>query len=70
MHFERQGSKDKAISEAQRRRNRRIASPSERVEHVFAGMAQKNSVKHMYLCSEGERYAEISEAIGPSEPMA
>ncbi|MYM33713.1 IS5 family transposase [Duganella sp. FT94W] len=40
MHIQRKGSKDKPISEAQQRRNRRIASPRARVEHVFAGMAQ------------------------------
>ena len=40
MHIQRKGSKDKALSEAQERRNRRIASPRARVEHVFAGMAQ------------------------------
>src|SRR5471032_424522 len=40
MHIQRKGSKDKPISEAQQRRNRRIASPRARVEHVFAGLAQ------------------------------
>ena len=35
-----QSSKDKALSEAQERRNRRIASPRARVEHVFARLAQ------------------------------
>lgn len=40
MHIQRKGSKDKPLSEAQQRRNRRIASPRARVEHVFAGMAQ------------------------------
>jgi IS5 family transposase len=33
-------SKDKPLSEAQERRNKRIASPRARVEHVFAGLAQ------------------------------
>jgi IS5 family transposase len=40
MHIQRKGNKDKPLSEAQQRRNRRIASPRARVEHVFAGMAQ------------------------------
>ena len=40
MHIQRKGSKDKALSEAQGRRNRRIASPRAHVEHVFAGLAQ------------------------------
>lgn len=40
MHIQRKGGKDKPLSEAQQRRNRRIASPRARVEHVFAGMAQ------------------------------
>ncbi|MBY0242889.1 MAG: transposase [Burkholderiaceae bacterium] len=40
MHIKRKGCKDKPLSEAQQRRNRRIASPRSRVEHVFAGMAQ------------------------------
>jgi IS5 family transposase len=40
MHIQRKGSKDKALSEGQERRNRRIASPRARVEHVFAGLAQ------------------------------
>ncbi|MBY0238812.1 MAG: IS5 family transposase [Burkholderiaceae bacterium] len=40
MHIQRKGSKNKPLSEAQQRRNRRIASPRARVEHVFAGMAQ------------------------------
>lgn len=33
-------AKDKSLSEAQQRRNRRIASPLARVEHVFAGLTQ------------------------------
>jgi IS5 family transposase len=40
MHIQRKGSKDKALSKAQERRNRRIASPRARVEHIFAGLAQ------------------------------
>ena len=40
MHIQHKGSKDKPLSEAQQRRNRRIASPRARVEHVFAGLAQ------------------------------
>jgi len=40
MHIQRKGSNDKALSEAQERRNRRIASPRARVEHVFAGLTQ------------------------------
>jgi transposase, IS5 family len=40
MHIQRKDSKDKPLSEAQQRRNRRIASPRAPVEHVFAGMAQ------------------------------
>lgn len=40
MHIQRKGSKDKPISEAQQRRNHRIARTRARVEHVFAGLAQ------------------------------
>lgn len=40
MHIQRKGHKGKPLSEAQERRNRRIASPRARVEHVFAGLAQ------------------------------
>ena len=40
MHIQRKGSKDKPLSEAQERRNKRIAKPRARVEHVFAGLAQ------------------------------
>lgn len=40
MHIQRKGSKEKPLSEAQERRNRRIAKPRARVEHVFAGLAQ------------------------------
>lgn len=34
------GSKDEPLSGAQERRNKRIAPPRARVEHVFAGLAQ------------------------------
>jgi IS5 family transposase len=40
MHIQRKGSKDKPISAAQERRNKRIAKTRARVEHVFAGLAQ------------------------------
>jgi len=40
MHIQRKGTKDKPLSEAQERRNKRIAKPRARVEHVFAGLAQ------------------------------
>jgi len=40
MHIQRKGSKDKPISQAQERRNKRIAKTRARVEHVFAGLAQ------------------------------
>ncbi|CAN7549395.1 IS5 family transposase [Duganella sp. LjRoot269] len=40
MHIQRKGSKDRPLSEAQERRNKRIAKPRARVEHVFAGLAQ------------------------------
>ncbi|MYN08912.1 transposase [Massilia sp. FT127W] len=40
MHIQRKGSKEKPLSEAQERRNRRLAKPRARVEHVFAGLAQ------------------------------
>lgn len=40
MHVQRKRNKDKPLSEAQKRRNRRIASPRACVEYVFAGMAQ------------------------------
>src|SRR5512133_3785264 len=40
MHIQRKGSKDKPISEAQQRRNHRIAKTRARIEHVFAGLAQ------------------------------
>lgn len=40
MHIQCKGSKDKPISDAQQRRNHRIAKTRARVEHVFAGLAQ------------------------------
>jgi hypothetical protein len=40
MHIQRKGSKDKPISDAQQRRNHRIAKTRPRIEHVFAGLAQ------------------------------
>ena len=40
MHIQRKGSKGKPISEAQQRRNHRIAKTRARIEHVFAGLAQ------------------------------
>ncbi|MBA5689402.1 IS5 family transposase [Rugamonas apoptosis] len=40
MYIQRKGSKDKPLSEAQERHNKRIAKPRARVEHVFAGLAQ------------------------------
>jgi IS5 family transposase len=40
MHIQRKGSEAKPLSEAQERRNRRIAKPRARVEHIFAGLAQ------------------------------
>lgn len=40
MHIQRKGSKDKPLSEAQERRNKHIAKPRARVEHVFAGLTQ------------------------------
>ena len=43
MHMQRKGNKDKPLSEAQERCNRRIASPRDHVEHVFAGLAQLGS---------------------------
>lgn len=40
MQIQRKGHKHKPISEAQQRRNHRIAKTRVRVEHVFAGLAQ------------------------------
>ncbi|CUI08768.1 Mobile element protein [Janthinobacterium sp. CG23_2] len=40
MHIQRKGSKGKPISEAQKRRNTRIARTRARIEHVFAGLAE------------------------------
>jgi IS5 family transposase len=40
MHIQHKGSKDKPLSEAQERRNKRIAKPPACVKHVFAGLAQ------------------------------
>ena len=40
MHIRRKGSATKDISEPQKKRNRRIATPSARVEHVFGALAQ------------------------------
>ena len=40
MFIQRKGGKDKPLSEAQERRNKRIARIRARVEHVFAGLAQ------------------------------
>ncbi|WP_167236762.1 transposase [Massilia genomosp. 1] len=40
MHIQRKGSKDKPISETQKRRNTGIAKTRARIEHVFAGLAE------------------------------
>ena len=40
VHIQRKGSATKGISEAQKKRNRRIARPRARVEHVFGALAQ------------------------------
>lgn len=40
MQIQRKGAKDNPLSEAQKRRNRRIAKTRARIEHVFAGLAQ------------------------------
>ncbi len=40
VHIQRRGHAIKGISEAQKRRNRRIATPRARVEHVFGALAQ------------------------------
>jgi hypothetical protein len=40
MHIQRKGNKDKPISEAQQRRNHRIATTRVRIENVFASVAQ------------------------------
>ena len=40
VHIQRKGTATKAISATQKRRNRRIATPRARVEHVFGALAQ------------------------------
>lgn len=40
VHIQRKGSPTKGTSEAQKKRNRRIATPRARVEHVFGALAQ------------------------------
>ncbi|MCU6499178.1 transposase [Rugamonas sp. A1-17] len=40
VHIQRKGSATKGISEAQKKRHRRIATPRARVEHVFGALAQ------------------------------
>ena len=40
VHIQRRGHATKGISAAQKRRNRRIATPRARVEHVFGALAQ------------------------------
>jgi IS5 family transposase len=50
MHIQRKGSKGKPISEAQQRRNHRIAKTRARIEHVFASLAQMGGKT---LCSIG-----------------
>lgn len=40
VHIQRKGSATKGISEAEKQRNRRIATPRARVEHVFGALAQ------------------------------
>nr|WP_296001831.1 transposase [Rugamonas sp.] len=40
VHIQRKGSATKGISETQKKRNRRIATPRARVEHVFGALAQ------------------------------
>jgi IS5 family transposase len=40
VHIQRKGSATKGISDTQKKRNRRIATPRARVEHVFGALAQ------------------------------
>jgi IS5 family transposase len=40
VHIQRKGSATKVISDTQKKRNRRIATPRARVEHVFGALAQ------------------------------
>jgi IS5 family transposase len=40
VHIQRKGNAINGISEAQKKRNRRIATPRARVEHVFGALAQ------------------------------
>jgi transposase, IS5 family len=40
VHIQRKGSATRGISDAQKQRNRRIATPRARVEHVFGALAQ------------------------------
>jgi IS5 family transposase len=40
VHIQRRGHATKGISETQKRRNRAIATPRARVEHVFGALAQ------------------------------
>jgi IS5 family transposase len=40
LHIQRKGSATKGISEVQKKRNRRIATPRARVEHFFGALAQ------------------------------
>jgi IS5 family transposase len=40
VHIQRRGHATKGISETQKQRNRRIATPRARVEHIFGALAQ------------------------------
>jgi len=40
VHIQRKGSATKGISDTQKKRNRRIATPRARVEHVFGALTQ------------------------------
>ena len=40
MHIQRRGHATKGTSETQKRRNRTLATPRARVEHVFSALAQ------------------------------
>ena len=49
VHIQRRGHATKGISETQKRRNRAIATPRARVEHVFGALAQMGGKLVRYL---------------------
>lgn len=60
VHIQRKGSATKGISDAQKKRNWRIATPRARVEHIFGALAQMGG--KLVRCMGIVRVTNISES--------